>query len=279
MAYIGNSPVAGSFNKLDNISSLFDGITLTFPLTVSTTPTQAGSAQNVLISISGVLQEPGVAYTVSGTNITFSGPPLALDTFFGVVLGDVGDVNTVTDGTITTSKIVDANVTAAKLATGAAVSNIGFTPYNATNPSGYINNGATTFTGTQTGADNKLVGWLLQDTATVFLNKGTVSTGTVTFDYTGGSCQRLQVGGALTIALSAFPPSGNLGVMQIELVNAGSAAVTFPSINWVKLDGTFTTSVSTYLTNISRNALQTTGTDFVMIWSRDAGATVYGKVL
>ena len=46
---------------------------------------------------------------------------------------------TIANNAVTTAKIADANVTAAKLASGAAVSNIGFTPYNATNPNGYIN--------------------------------------------------------------------------------------------------------------------------------------------
>jgi hypothetical protein len=289
MAYIGNTPTVGTFSKLDNISGSFSGSTTTFPLTVSSGAVAAGTAQNLLISISGVLQEPGSAYTVSSTNIVFSSAPLSTDTFFGVLLGSVGTVNSVTDGAITsnklgvsavtTSTILDGNITAPKLAAGAAVSNIGFTPYNATNPSGFISGGANSFTGTQTGGDNKLLQWVLQDVGSVFVDKGTVGTGTVTFDYSGGSCQRLQVSGVLTIALSNFPPSGNLGVMQIELVNGGSASVTFPSINWVKLDGTFTTSISTYLTNISRNVLQASGTDFIMVWSRDGGATVFGKIL
>ena len=64
MAYIGNSPAIGEFKKLDNISSLFDGVTTSFPLTVGSVATNAGTSQNLSISISGVLQEPGVAYTV-----------------------------------------------------------------------------------------------------------------------------------------------------------------------------------------------------------------------
>jgi len=207
----------------------------------------------------------------------------------GVLLGSVGEINTVTDGAITAAKlannsvtttaILDANITSGKLAPGVAVDNLGFTPYNATNPSGFISNGANSYTGAQTGGDNILSSWLLRDTALVYVDKGTVGTGTVTFNYSTGSCQRLQVSGALTIGLSNFPPTGNLGVMQLELVNAGSATVTMPDINWIKLDGTFTTSISTYLSNISRNTLQTTGTDFIMIWSRDGGTTVYGKIL
>lgn len=279
MAYIGNAPISGVFKKIDNISGLFNGSTTAFAINVASVSQSVATAQNILIVISGVLQEPSVAYSISGTNIVFSSAPVVTDSFFGVILGSVGSVTTVTDGTITESKIADGAVSTAKLATGAAVGNIGFTPYNSTNPSGYSGTGANTYTGTQTGADNILSGWMLRDTGITFVDRGTISTGTVTFDYTSGSCQRLQVSGALTIALSNFPVSGNLGVMQLELVNAGSATVTMPVINWIKLDGTFTTSISTYLSNIGRTALQTTGTDFVMLWSRDSGTTVYGKVL
>ncbi len=115
MAYLGNAPVNGAFKKLDNISSSFNGVTTSFPLAVSTVAQSPGTAQNILISISGVLQEPQTAYTVSGSNIIFSEAPLATDTFFGVVLGHVGAVTTVTDDTISTAKIQDSAVTAAKL--------------------------------------------------------------------------------------------------------------------------------------------------------------------
>lgn len=120
---------------------------------------------------------------------------------------------------------------------------------------------------------------MTRDIGSVYVDKGTQTTGTITFDYTGGSLQRLQVGGALTIAFSNFPPTSNMGMMQVELVNGGSAVVTFPTINWIKKDGTFTTSITTYLTDFGRAALQTSGTDFFIVWTRDAGTTVYGKLL
>jgi len=111
------------------------------------------------------------------------------------------------------------------------------------------------------------------------VDKGTVSTGTVTFDYAAAGSQRLQVGGGLTIALTNIPASGRRFTLLLELVNAGSAAVTFPTINWVKPDGTITTTLSAYLTAISRPALQSAGTDFVLLWGRDGGTTIYGKLL
>lgn len=122
------------------------------------------------------------------------------------------------------------------------------------------------------------------DTMTGNLNftrtdKGTVGTGTVTFDVGVAGVQRLQVSGALTIAFSNWPASGIRGGVMLQLVNAGSAAVTLPTINWIKPDGTVTTTFSAYLTAIGRPALQTSGTDFAVAWSLDGGTTVYGKLL
>jgi hypothetical protein len=142
-----------------------------------------------------------------------------------------------------------------------------------------INSNTTTFsTGTVAFEDNTITRGMTKDMGTVYVDKGTQTTGTQTFDYTGGSLQRMQVGGALTIAFSNFPPSGNMGMLQMELVNGGSATVTWPTVNWIKSDGTFTTSISTYLTDVGRT-LQSSGTDFFIFWTRNAGTTVYGKLL
>ncbi len=134
--------------------------------------------------------------------------------------------------------------------------------------------GANTFTGNQTGGDNKLIQWTLQDVAMTYLDKGTVSTGTVTFSFADASHQRLQVGGALTIAVNGWSPTNNNATLMIELVNGASAAITWPTINWIKSDGTTTTSFAS-----NGVTLQTSGTDFVVLWTRDGGTTIYGKVI
>ena len=134
--------------------------------------------------------------------------------------------------------------------------------------------GANNFTGNQTGGDNKLVQWALQDVAMTYLDKGTVSTGTVTFSFADASHQRLQVGGALTIAVNGWSPTNNNATLMIELVNGASAAITWPTINWIKSDGTTTTSFAS-----NGVTLQTSGTDFVVLWTRDGGTTIFGKVI
>ena len=89
----------------------------------------------------------------------------------------------------------------------------------------------------------------------------------------------MKVGGALTIALSGWPTAGNHAAIKLNIVNGGSATITWPTIQWIQKDGTSTTNISTYLANIWRNALQTSGLDEFVLWSDDAGTTVRGKIL
>ena len=119
MAYIGQSPSVGEFRKLDDISGLFNDSNTTFALTVNSSSVVPGSEQALLISIDGVLQEPGTAYYLSGTNLVFTAAPNTSSTFFGVQLGSVGQVGVPTDGTVTTTKLAANAVTLAKIATNA----------------------------------------------------------------------------------------------------------------------------------------------------------------
>ena len=106
MAYIGRQNVVGRFIKLADIDSGFNGSTTAFTLQDSGgTAVVLGNEENLMISISGVVQEPGVAYTVSGSTITFTGAPARSDTFFGVMLGDVQTVGTPTDSTVSASSL------------------------------------------------------------------------------------------------------------------------------------------------------------------------------
>ena len=110
--------------------------------------------------------------------------------------------------------------------------------------------------------------------------KGNSGTSTQTYDYSAGTLQTSTATGNHTIAFSNWPTSGNLGVLQIILTNGGAYTLTWPTINWIKPDGTLTTSISTYLSSLTgRSALQTSGTDQFIFWTIDAGTTVYGKIV
>ena len=64
------------------------------------------AAQNLILSISGVIQSPGVAYTVSGATLDFGGVSVASgDIDFIVAMGENVDVGTPSDGTVTVDKL------------------------------------------------------------------------------------------------------------------------------------------------------------------------------
>ncbi len=105
MAYVGQAPKTGAYQILDDISGSFTGSTAgPFNLTVSGTAISPGNEQSCIISISGVIQDPA-AYTISGSQITFSSNPASSDTFFGTVLGNTFDIGTPTDSSVTAGSL------------------------------------------------------------------------------------------------------------------------------------------------------------------------------
>ena len=106
MSYIGKQPVVGKFTKLDDLS--FDGSTQAFTMQSGGENVIPLNEQNMLVTISGVVQEPNSAYTVSGSTITFTGAPESTDSFYGIVYGNVLDIGTPSDATVTTAKLASS---------------------------------------------------------------------------------------------------------------------------------------------------------------------------
>ena len=104
MAYVGKAPLTGAYQVLDNIASGFNASTVVFNLTVNGTAVSPGTEANCIISISGVVQDPS-AFTITGSQISFSSAPAASDTFFGIMLGDTFDIGTPTDATVTAGSL------------------------------------------------------------------------------------------------------------------------------------------------------------------------------
>jgi len=105
LAYVGKAPQTGAYQILDDIASSFTGSTAgPFNLTVNGTAVSPGNEANCIISISGVVQDPA-AFTITGSQISFSSNPASSDTFFGTVLGDVFDIGTPTDSTVTAGSL------------------------------------------------------------------------------------------------------------------------------------------------------------------------------
>ena len=101
MAYVGKVPLTGAYQILDDISGSFTGSTAgPFNLTVSGTAVSPETEASVIISVSGIVQQPISAFTISGSQITFTGNPASSDTFFGIVLGNTFDIGKPTDATV-----------------------------------------------------------------------------------------------------------------------------------------------------------------------------------
>ena len=105
--YIGNQPAFGEFKKLDSIVSLFNGSTTQFNLEYNSVSQSVGDATQLIVSLNGIVQEPGAAYTLGlgGGSIVFSSAPASTDTCHIVSLGGVGSTGTVADGSITAVKL------------------------------------------------------------------------------------------------------------------------------------------------------------------------------
>jgi len=95
MAYIGKTPDYGAFEKQ---SLTADGSTTTFTLNYT-----VGSTSSILVSVSGVVQEPTSAYSLTGggTSIVFSAAPEAGETVFVIFLGVAFETSTLATGAIT----------------------------------------------------------------------------------------------------------------------------------------------------------------------------------
>lgn len=182
------------------------------------------------------------------------------------------------DAQVGTADIADSAITSAKLGATAITDKLGFTPANSTT--------AATLTGSQTlqnktlgtgnilgaditGGDFVVTRTMLKDTGYKFYDSGATSA----LDYTNGSHQRWAPTGTVTLSVTNWAPTGNLSELMIEGINLVGATITWPTVNWIKSDGTMTTTFS------SNGITLTSGTDFIVLWTRDAGTTVYGKVV
>ena len=107
MAYIGPEPKLGRNREVDDISSGFNGSTTAFTLQVSGSNVSPGTANDIFVSLGGVIQNPNNDFTVAGSTLTFTTAPASGLSFFAVVLGQSVDSSVVTpaDGSVTGTKL------------------------------------------------------------------------------------------------------------------------------------------------------------------------------
>lgn len=199
----------------------FSGNGSTVAFTMSS---DAGNENNTQVFVSGIYQEKDT-YSLSGTTLTFSTAPPTGTSNIEVVWTTPLAIGTPSDGTVTTAKIVDANVTAAKLASGAAVSNIGYTPADDSLVMHLA--GAETATGAKRGA-------------VVALTDGA----TITADFAAANNFSVTLGGNRTLGNPTNVVVGQSGVIKITQDATGSRTLAYGS-SWDFAGGTAPTLTTT----------------------------------
>ena len=139
MPYIGRNLDIGD-RKLISVSGSSPATSYT--LQSSSVNYYPSAAQNLIVSIAGVIQAPGTAYTISGATIDFGGVSVAsTDIDFIVAMGENVDVGTPSDGTITAGKLAS---------TFYVENNTSYSSFTMASSRNAVLAGPVTFTGTTT---------------------------------------------------------------------------------------------------------------------------------
>jgi len=104
VSYIGKQPVVGNFQVCDSISVVNGQAAYT--MQVGGSNVEPESPNHMLVSLNGVLQAPTSSYTISGATLTFASNLATGDSIdFVMLLGNVLDIGTPSDGTVTEPKL------------------------------------------------------------------------------------------------------------------------------------------------------------------------------
>ena len=106
MPYIGKTPTVGNFQVCDAISVVNGQAAYT--LQVGGANVAPESANHMLVSLNGILQKPGSSFTISGSTMTFASNLATGDVIdFVQILGNVLDLGSPSDDTVTAAKLND----------------------------------------------------------------------------------------------------------------------------------------------------------------------------
>jgi hypothetical protein len=117
MPFLGRSPdVAGKNNVL--LDAISTSATATYNLTRDSVAYAPVGAASLIVSLNGVTQAPINGYTVSGTQLIFASALTSNDVIDYIISSEaITKTVAVPDGAVSTSKLADSSVTAAKLST------------------------------------------------------------------------------------------------------------------------------------------------------------------
>ena len=107
MSYIGENVAVADFSK--------QTFTANSSTTVFTLSSSVANSSCLIVSVGGVIQEPDVAYTASGTTLTFSVAPTTGNDVYVIYIGKELPKTTHGDNTITNALIPDGIITSDKI--------------------------------------------------------------------------------------------------------------------------------------------------------------------
>jgi hypothetical protein len=110
MAYLGKEPAIGTFQKLDSIRGLQNGVRTAFPLTISDVSYTPDSANQLMVVKNGEVLEPGEDFSVNGTNITITPELESNDIVWILTYGQARFTGVPSAGTVTNEKIAAATI-------------------------------------------------------------------------------------------------------------------------------------------------------------------------
>lgn len=113
MAYVGREPLSGEVIIMNSIESQFNGVLTTFNLTRTvsgqTLAFYPAQTHQLLVSLGGVIQKPdttgNTGFKINFNQIVFAVAPPAGTTCFIVSYGNVLDIGTPADGTVSPTKL------------------------------------------------------------------------------------------------------------------------------------------------------------------------------
>ena len=231
MAYIGQQPVVGRYIKIDQISGGFNGTASGFNLAAGGQGVLPGTARNLMLSLGGVIQEPEVDFTISGSGITFTTPPTSGTTFFCVVFGDMQAIGQPSDGTVIPASIASTgNFTFPQTvsitgATGPTVTGLVVSGNVFINGSG----GIRVPVGTTADRPTSTTGYIRYNTTLNAFEGFSSSWGTLGGGATGSGGDRVFVETSQTVTTDYTLSSGFNAITATPLTVASGVTVTVPS--------------------------------------------------
>ena len=119
MPFIGTQPEVGGYSVLDALTA---SATASYTLQLNSVNFSPASANQLLVSLNGVIQKPGSSFTVSGSTLTFSSALDSSDSIdFIIAMGEPLLVGVPSDGTVTSSKLATDIAISGHAAVGANI--------------------------------------------------------------------------------------------------------------------------------------------------------------